>query len=93
MEDKPTLLINTVEHLPNGAVRWYRRYSDGFGVGGVYWPDAEPVECVRNAPAEMHKVSSSAIRRMEDAARDEAERAYLESRWDDVWASPGGENG
>lgn len=80
-----TLVVNTVEHLENGAVRWYRRYSDGFGIGGVYWPDDVCHEHSGRAhPATMENVSAVRIERMCCEATSEAERAYLEGRWDEV---------
>lgn len=80
-----TLIVDKVEHLENGGIRWYRRYSDGFGIGGVYWPEdvaVDPAE--RTHPACMEGVSVSGIERMCCEAESEAERAYLESRWDEA---------
>lgn len=78
-------MIDTVEHLDSGAVRWYRRYSDGFGIGGVYWPDSVSAEqSARSHPASMENVPASVINRMCCEAKSEADRAYLEARWDEA---------
>ena len=84
---EPTIVIDKREVLADGTVRFYRVYSDGFGYGGTYHPDDDAVDADRETPCSMEKVSSTAIRRMEDSATTERDRAYLESKWDQSWAS------
>lgn len=82
---EPNLVINETRMLPDGRIYFRRRYSDGFGCEGCYRPDADDVP-QPGMHMDMARVSASEINRMCCEATSEAERADLESRWDEVWS-------
>lgn len=80
-----TLTIDERRVLPDGRIYFRRRYSDGSGVEGCYSPDGgcapQPVGF-----ADMANRPTAVVERMCCEATDEAERAYIESRWDRFWS-------
>jgi len=78
--------------LSTGATEVIRVYPGDFRVTTIYpagyvapQEDAE-THAGRSYPADMTNVSQSQIHRLQVEAKGEAEQAYFESRWDEVWA-------
>lgn len=82
---EPTLIVNEKQVLPDGRVYFRRRYSDGFAIEGVYHPDGDEVPRGRRY-TEMATKSAAVNERMCCEATSEADRAYLNSRWDEAWS-------
>jgi hypothetical protein len=83
MDDE--LILDVREVRSNGSVYFRRRYKSGLGIEGVYLPEEpEPPAAERTSPLEMGRLSTSQINRLCCEADGEADRAYLEGRWDEA---------